>query len=135
MKTKKIFRSIHLKYDRFFKAHLLDKPIYSLNDLQMHVYDEKVIVRDVFDHEPIGVIKDDIRFYKLDDRNIYISLQLFLKDNEYPEDTRYSGDWGYQLVLIDKGDKYLLDYQDGFITGSYSNQSDDFQILTSDWQW
>jgi hypothetical protein len=143
MKTKKIYKSIHLKYDRFFKAHLLDKPIYSLNDLKMQVYDEKcihitndkVIVRDVFDHEPIDVIKDDIRFYKLDDRNIYISLELFLKDNEYPEDKRYSGDWGYQLVLIDKGDKYLLDYQDGFITGSYSNQSDDFQILTSDWQW
>lgn len=135
---KKIYEAIDLKYDSFFGAHLLSKPLFLINDDSekcIYITDDKVIVKDVLENKPIGIVEDDICFYKLDDRDIYISLDLFLKDDDGSPDIPYKGDWGYQLVLIDKGDKYLLDYQDGFITGSCSRQSDDFQILTSDWQW
>ncbi len=145
-------KTIDLKYDNFFGFHLLDKPLYLINDLKfdsfdsegkyvinekcIYITDEKVIVKNIFDEKPIdNIIKDDICFYKLCDRNIYISLELFLKEDDDSPDIDYEGDCGYQMVLIDKGDKYLLDYQDGFIIGSSSKKFDDFQILTCDWQW
>jgi hypothetical protein len=80
--NKKIYKAIHMKYDSFFSAHFLDKPLYKINDDNekcIYITDDEVIVKNIFDKKPIDIVEDDIYFYKLDDRDIYISLQLFLK--------------------------------------------------------
>jgi hypothetical protein len=55
-------------------------------------------------------------------------------DDDYDDHDSARGEWGYQLVLRDKGTHYSIYYQDGFITGD-ARGGDDFQELTAAWQW
>lgn len=140
----KTFRTIELHFDKKIGGSIADKPIMNENADELCLcvdpkYRGKLNVCNILDkNKPKKVTTDSIRFYYLKDRKIYISTYLFIKEDEYGEllDDQYraNGEWGYQLVLIDYGDHYLLDYQDGFITGD-ARGGDDFQELTADWQW
>lgn len=143
----KTFHTIISNFNERKGGNVLDKPILNENGDELclcvnHDYYSgrgSVKVCDILDkNKPKKVTTDSIRFYYLKDRKIYISTYLFIKEDEYGEllDNKHkpSGEWGYQLVLIDYGYFYLLDYQDGFITGD-ARGGDDFQELTADWQW
>ena len=132
----KTFEVLVLKFDNFLRGHFANKPIYKDGvEVCLCVTHKKVQVIDAFsDYKPNKLLNEEIYFNKLDDRKIYVSLDLFLKEDPDAPDTNYSGEWGYQIALIDKGDNYELEYEDGFITGD-ARGGDDFQNLTSDWQW
>ncbi len=132
---KKDFDVLVLKYDKDFGGHFADKPIYK-DGVEVCICNKHKIVKvcDVFDNKPDKLINTDIFFNKLDDRNIYVSLELFTKEDYDVPDVSSCGEWGWQVALIDKDTHYELEYQDGFITGDARGGSD-FQELTSDWQW
>lgn len=132
----KEFLTLELKYDSFFDGYFADKPIYKDGvESCLCITHDKVNVCNVYNaNKPNRIKNQNITFHKLDDRNIFISLDIFEKDDDDAPDDNPRGDWGYQLVLIDKDNRYVLEYQDHFITGDARGGSD-FQVLTSDWQY
>ena len=135
MELNKEFESIRSVYDKDFSAHFLDKPIY-LDDEEkcFCVTSKKLFICDPYEKKPSKQINHTICFSKIPDMNVFLSLCLFLLDDDNKPDTRSTGEWGWQMVLLDKGDRYEIDYYDGFITGD-ARGGNDFQCLTSDWQW
>lgn len=127
-------KHMELKYSKTFNAHLADKPIL-LNDQEkcLSITHDEFKICDPFEDKLDKIQKYPIYFHKLEDRKIWVSLDLFTKDNpDSPKGGR--AECGYQMVLIDKGTHYNIDYQDHFITGDIRG-GDDFQKLTSSWQW
>lgn len=138
---KKEFKTLWLTYEPTFNGHFADKPILNGEEEQcLCITHKKVFICDVFDEvKPNNIKIDYLIFELLEDRNIWVSLDLFLLDDDYRVNLKHNfkpgtGHWGWQMALIDKGNHYEIDYQDGFITGDIRG-GDDFQQLTSDWQW
>lgn len=126
---------MQLTYSETFSAHLADKPML-LDGVEksISVTHTKFKVCDPFEDKLPKAMKHPVYFNFLQDRKIWVALQLFTLDNDECDDDDYKGEWGYQLVLKDKGDHYRIEYQDGFITGD-ARGGDDFQELTAAWQW
>lgn len=131
------FNSILLNYDHSVGGNVATKPILNsqAEELCFCVKHDRVMICEVNSVKPKKLINHPLYFTYLPDRQGYISLDLFTKEDEQaPSENKACGDWGYQVVLIVKDDYYLLEYQDGFITGD-ARGGDDFQEFTADWQW
>jgi hypothetical protein len=132
-----IDNELTLRYEKTIGGHIADKSMYLMDDPEekcLSITHKDYKIYDVFDYDkPRKIDNSDIYFNYLEDRKIWVSLCLFTKDSvDIPKDG--GGEWGYQLALIDKGTHYLIDYRTHFITGD-ARGGDDFQELTSDWQW
>jgi hypothetical protein len=131
------YKEITLSYEKTIGGHLADKPMFLENDPEekcICITHKDYKIYDVFDYDkPKKIENSEIYFNELKDRKCWVSLCLFTKDSvDVPKNGH--AEWGYQLALVDKGTHYLIDYRDHFITGD-ARGGDDFQELTSSWQW